>query len=171
MSNLCFECGHPAEHEHHPVPKSRGGTKTIWLCGECHAKAHHGHGNMASNTLVREGLKRAKQRGTLLGSARPGHWEGREHLRDWQKAAKASLMVRQDNAVKYYEHLLPEIKCRREAGESLDTITTWLNEQGFVTRRNLPYTAINLRRIVARYLGEEYLEKPKTFRLPRKTSA
>lgn len=113
----------------------------------------------------------AKQRGRLLGSSRPGHWDGREHLRDWQKAAEASLAVRQENASKYYEHLLPEIQRRREVGESLETITAWLNEQGFVTRRNLPYTAINLRRIVARYLGEEYLEKPKTFRLPRKISA
>lgn len=36
----CFECGKPAKHEHHVVPKTLGGTKTIPLCEECHSKVH-----------------------------------------------------------------------------------------------------------------------------------
>jgi hypothetical protein len=36
----CFECDNEAEQNHHPVPKSRGGTKTIPLCQECHDIAH-----------------------------------------------------------------------------------------------------------------------------------
>jgi hypothetical protein len=36
----CFECGNPAEHNHHVVPKSKLGTKTIPLCVSCHEKVH-----------------------------------------------------------------------------------------------------------------------------------
>jgi len=37
----CFECGIEAEtQEHHVVPRSYGGTKTIPLCLACHGKAH-----------------------------------------------------------------------------------------------------------------------------------
>jgi len=38
--NGCFECGGLAEHEHHVVPESLGGTKTVPLCRSCHALAH-----------------------------------------------------------------------------------------------------------------------------------
>jgi len=31
----CFECGKPAEHDHHVVPVVRGGTRTVPLCSEC----------------------------------------------------------------------------------------------------------------------------------------
>lgn len=36
----CFECDNEAENEHHPIPKSLGGTKTIMLCQKCHDIAH-----------------------------------------------------------------------------------------------------------------------------------
>jgi hypothetical protein len=36
----CFECGEPATCEHHVIPRSRGGTKTVPLCGGCHGLAH-----------------------------------------------------------------------------------------------------------------------------------
>ncbi|MBQ5613432.1 MAG: hypothetical protein IIU82_00250, partial [Tidjanibacter sp.] len=38
--NVCFECGAPATERHHIVPASLGGTKTVPLCGICHAKIH-----------------------------------------------------------------------------------------------------------------------------------
>lgn len=40
MNLTCFECGSPARHAHHVVPKSRGGQRTIPLCVACHHKAH-----------------------------------------------------------------------------------------------------------------------------------
>lgn len=36
----CFECGAPATCEHHVIPRSLGGTKTVPLCGSCHSRAH-----------------------------------------------------------------------------------------------------------------------------------
>lgn len=37
---VCFECGGVAHHQHHVVPRSQGGTKTIPLCVTCHGLAH-----------------------------------------------------------------------------------------------------------------------------------
>ncbi len=36
----CFECDGHATEEHHIIPKSLGGTKTVPLCAICHAKVH-----------------------------------------------------------------------------------------------------------------------------------
>lgn len=44
MDKVCFECGSTDNiHQHHVVPKSKGGTKTIPLCELCHAKVHGDH--------------------------------------------------------------------------------------------------------------------------------
>ena len=64
----CFECGAPAEHDHHVVPRSRGGTRTIPLCTSCHAKAHHRSGNMAHNRLTSDALRRKRRKGERVGS-------------------------------------------------------------------------------------------------------
>ena len=65
----CFECGSSEElHFHHPVPKSRGGTRTIPLCLECHANAHHRDKNMNTSKLTRDALARLRQDGRALGS-------------------------------------------------------------------------------------------------------
>jgi len=36
----CFECGKPAVNDHHVVPQSKGGKKTVPLCSRCHQLAH-----------------------------------------------------------------------------------------------------------------------------------
>lgn len=40
MKKACFECGEPATENHHVVPRSKGGGKTIPLCLDCHNKIH-----------------------------------------------------------------------------------------------------------------------------------
>jgi hypothetical protein len=37
----CFECGNPATENHHVIPQSMGGTKTVPLCSKCHMKVHN----------------------------------------------------------------------------------------------------------------------------------
>ena len=66
----CWECEAEGDVEyHHPVPRSRGGTKTIPLCCRCHSKAHHTRErNVSHSNLVNEGLERAKQRGVKFGN-------------------------------------------------------------------------------------------------------
>jgi hypothetical protein len=53
----CFQCNNNAEHQHHVVPKSKGGTKTIPLCVECHSKVHNK--SMAGIYLTKLGLMRS----------------------------------------------------------------------------------------------------------------
>jgi hypothetical protein len=36
----CFECEAPATEQHHVIPESFGGTKTVPLCSKCHCLVH-----------------------------------------------------------------------------------------------------------------------------------
>lgn len=65
----CFECGGTSGiHQHHVIPKSLGGTKTIPLCEKCHGVIH---GITFSNhsELTKRGLDKAKKNGVRLGRA------------------------------------------------------------------------------------------------------
>lgn len=63
----CFECGQPAAHEHHVVPASCGGTKTVPLCETCHGKIH-GLGFQNHRELVKLGIQRARENGIRIGN-------------------------------------------------------------------------------------------------------
>lgn len=63
----CFECDAPATAEHHVIPKSRGGTRTIPLCDACHGLVHGVEWGNDSSVLIKEGLHRARERGVKLG--------------------------------------------------------------------------------------------------------
>jgi DNA invertase Pin-like site-specific DNA recombinase len=116
------------------------------------------HEARAIGTRTREALAVTKERGTLLGSARPGHWDGRE--RGYRKAqplgAAANARKARD---RYSSVLVPEIGRRRGQGESLATIAVWLNGQGFRTRptKRFPdggvFTPMMVSRLIGRYLG------------------
>jgi hypothetical protein len=69
----CFECGDPSEHDHHVVPVSRGGTKTVPLCVGCHAKAHHTDGWVGTGSLVRSVLQEKKLRKERTGTIPYGY--------------------------------------------------------------------------------------------------
>jgi DNA invertase Pin-like site-specific DNA recombinase len=128
---------------------------------------------------TREALAVTKQRGRLLGSARPGHWDGREDrralgLKKSQPLASASNA--QKAKARYQTVLVPEIKRRREVGESLVTIAAWLNAQGFRTRptKRCPeggvFTPKMVWRLIDRYIGRELLGNI-TLRQPMATPA
>lgn len=65
MPLLCFECGAPASHQHHVVPKSVGGTRTVPLCERCHGLVHGR--NMHVRMLTIAGLEAARSRGVRIG--------------------------------------------------------------------------------------------------------
>ena len=68
MNMQCWECGDVgAVHDHHPVPQSRGGRRTIPLCEACHAKAHHRDKNMTTSALTRAALGVKAARGEKVG--------------------------------------------------------------------------------------------------------
>lgn len=95
-----------------------------------------------------------KEKGVKLGSARPDHWKGREHLRGWKKAVKAATQSRRKRTSAYYEHLLPEIQERRQRGDTLEEIVRAFNARGLVTQAGKPFTQVTLWRIVKRYIPE-----------------
>jgi hypothetical protein len=76
----CFECGSDENiHYHHVVPKSKGGTRTLPLCSNCHSivhdapylknkktkkkKPYYPPGGIEHKRLQLEGIKKAKENG------------------------------------------------------------------------------------------------------------
>ena len=74
MRGPCFECGEESTYDHHVVPASRGGTSTVPLCADCHAKAHHRNGSMTTAALTRDALQRKRSRGEKTGGDAPYGW-------------------------------------------------------------------------------------------------
>ena len=72
-TNICFECGTDVDiHQHHIIPKSLGGTKTIPLCNMCHGKAHNKNNGIHKNPndwklLVKLGRERWIANGGKVG--------------------------------------------------------------------------------------------------------
>ncbi len=105
------------------------------------------------SSRTKAALEAAKARGVKLGSAREGHWVGREHLR---AAALAKGRETQRQRSKFTD-TLPVIKQLREEGRTLQFIVDWLNEQGRTNSRGQSFTLPTLQRLIARTLGSEYL--------------
>jgi DNA invertase Pin-like site-specific DNA recombinase len=96
-------------------------------------------------------LDSLQARGVKLGSARPGHWDGREHLRGWKQAVVASAANRLAEARAAYEFVLPEIQSLRQAGKTLAAVAAALNERGCKSREGKAFTAILVWRILDRF--------------------
>ena len=105
-----------------------------------------------NSTRIKAALARAKSRGVLLGSSRPGHWEGREKARlsGLIKGRKAAAKARRDNAISAMTEVTPIIEKLRIKGESLARIAAHLNETGKRTRRGKNWTAMAVKRILDR---------------------
>lgn len=105
----------------------------------------------AASIRTKEALAMAKQKGALLGSSRPGHWEGREHLRGWKKAVKMAALARTQRAKKNYELILPEMKKWRDEGFTLQEIADRLNERNLPTSTGKKFTTTTVWRILNGY--------------------
>jgi hypothetical protein len=99
-------------------------------------------------------LTAAKARGVLLGSARPGHWDGREAARLAGAAKGASLggeAIRAKIAAEsapLYDEVMPIISKMHGAGDSLQGIADALNGQGFTTLRGLAWNKMQISRLI-----------------------
>lgn len=100
----CFECGAPAGEQHHVVPRSRGGTRTVPLCSPCHGRAHGQSGRADISRLTREALAAKREQGVILGRPR---------------AVPEAVVAR--------------IAAQRAAGATLKAIAERLNEEGVAT--------------------------------------
>lgn len=66
----CFECGEVRGlHNHHVVPRSLGGTKTIPLCERCHGLVHEKDLRIAN--LGARKQKAMQERGEYIGGRPP----------------------------------------------------------------------------------------------------
>lgn len=101
---------------------------------------------------TRAALGAAKARGVKLGSARDGHWAGREDKRaaGLAKAQQAAAQARRRLAADAYTDLYALVKKLHSAGESLQKIADALNVQGHTTRRGKPWNAMQVLRVLRR---------------------
>jgi DNA invertase Pin-like site-specific DNA recombinase len=97
-------------------------------------------------------LAAAKARGTLLGSARPGHWDGREDVRlaAAAKARTAAAAKIHAEAAPVYAEVRPLARSLRDKGLSLRGVAEQLTADGFTTLRGAAWNPVQ----VARLLGE-----------------
>lgn len=108
---------------------------------------------------TRETVATLKTQGRKFGSARPGHWKGREEKRGWRKAVPAATKQRVEATAQRYQFIVPLIKEKRDLGWSMFEIAKWLNDNGHQTAAMKPYTETAVWRLTKRYIGEEYLKK------------
>lgn len=96
-------------------------------------------------------LAAAKARGTLLGSARPGHWDGRESVRlaAAEKARAAALAKHEEEAAPIYGEVKPLARALHGEGLSLRRIAERLNSDGFTTLRGAAWSAMQVSRLIA----------------------
>ncbi len=106
----------------------------------------------AISERTKAALAAAKARGTKLGSARAGHWDGREdrRLAGALTGAKAATGARIQLADEAYADLLPIVQQHRSEGTSLQAIADKLNGEGYTTRRGKEFTPMTIRRILNR---------------------
>ena len=106
----------------------------------------------AISERTKAALAAAKRRGVRLGSARPGHWSGREDRRKQGGLAgsKAATAARFRAAADAYSDLLPLVRELRGSGSSLETIAGELNGKGYTTRTGKAFTPMTVHRIINR---------------------
>jgi DNA invertase Pin-like site-specific DNA recombinase len=106
----------------------------------------------AISDRTKTALAAAKARGTKLGSARPGHWDGHEDARlaGAKSGAIAAAKARTRAAGEAYSHLLPMMEQAKAEGLSLRAIAAKLNAEGQTTRRGRPWNPVQVARVMAR---------------------
>ena len=101
---------------------------------------------------TKAGLASAKLKGVKLGSARLGHWDGKENKRGvFSDGMKQYLHNKSEKAQNYYAAYLPRIKLMRENGDTIQQIVNWFNENGHTTSTGRPWSTSVLYEVIARY--------------------
>jgi hypothetical protein len=108
---------------------------------------------------TKAGLQIAKEKGVKLGSARSGHWDGREHLRGYRQATAASAVARKQRVREAYKIAIELIVKWRAKGVPYDVIAEKLNALGHVTLGKKPFKIPSVL-IVMRLFGRKPDKQP-----------
>jgi len=102
---------------------------------------------------TRAALQAYRERGGKLGSARPGHWKGREHLRlaGLQRGREVAANAIRVKADEFCRSLAPRILALRGEGLAPQQIAERLNAEGYPTQRNKQWGRLGVERILERY--------------------
>jgi hypothetical protein len=115
----CFDCGAPAQHEHHVVPRSCGGTRTVPLCERCHGLVHNKRFTGIGH-LTRKALAAKKAKGERVGRVPYG----------WQLGADGVLLERCEAE----QAVIALCQKLRNEGRTLAAIGAELERQGIRPR-------------------------------------
>ena len=116
----CFECGKPAEFNHHVVPQSKGGTRTVPLCVQCHGKVHDKR-MVSISTLTKASMATKRKRNERISRHVPYGWD---------LGADGRLLV---NLVE--QAIIRVMRRWRLEGWSYRAIAAQLDEDGIATKR------------------------------------
>lgn len=140
MEKYCFECGKLATEEHHVIPESLGGTRTLPLCGGCHALVHGGYNKRRDDhvELTKIGLQRAKERGVILGNPRLDECRG------------TAINTLKEAALEFAKSVEGEIRKALDEGGTYIKAAEILNRNGVSTSRGGKWSSGQICRILAR---------------------
>jgi hypothetical protein len=130
----CFECGSPAIHNHHVIPRSLGGAKTVPLCQLCHSKAHGINWNGNLRELTRTAMQFKKAKGERIGAIPFGYSLDVDGV---------SLTENADE-----QEVISVAKELKASGLSLRAIATELSERGYTARNGRNFQATQIQRIL-----------------------
>ena len=138
---ICFECDATGDiHQHHVVPKSLGGTRTIPLCVECHGKVH-GRDYLKHTRLARIAREKKRQE--------TGRCEGRK---PFGHTPEEKVTLARMEELRYRRDKIPR---------SLRVIAATLDAEGLSSRSGKPWTAQTVKRILGRSIPPKVLPRPK----------
>lgn len=94
-----------------------------------------------------------KARGGKLGSARPGHWKGREHLRlaGLQRGRPVAVAAVKRQADEFASRIGPRILAMQAEGLTPSAIAVRLNTDGIPTQRGVHWGGMGVRRVLQRF--------------------
>jgi DNA invertase Pin-like site-specific DNA recombinase len=99
-------------------------------------------------------LQELKAQGVKLGSARPGHWDGREHLRGWKGIPQdRANAIKKSRLEETYAQVLPLIRILQERNETYAQIADALNQQGFKTPKGCAFSPSTVHAVAQRMVA------------------
>ncbi len=145
MNGACWECDKKGEiHNHHVVPRSKGGTRTVPLCLECHGKVHGR--KMNSSELVKASYARRRAQNPNIKFGMDD-----KHMK---KMGKKSGEATTAKAIAFEQKVLFWNTTLDGLGyKTLKSKVQRLNELGFKTRRGCEWSVAGYNRTLKRALS------------------